>query len=264
MKRPSFQKHSFERVSLISPNVRSLGVIVLGIVLIFGIVRLMFPGVFTAIAMPLWSVGSSFSEGMGGFTSSFGNARALTEERDRLIAENAALSVELATLRAESSDLWKVAGGSSEEMLVGVLAGPPVAPYDVLILAAGSKDGVRTGLFVYGHQGIPIGTIREVGEASSRAVLFSEAGRENRGWAGEDRIPVVLKGTGAGTFSMTAAKDSGLAVGDVVYLPGPGAIPVGLISKVDTDPSSPDARVHIFPYANPFSLPYVRVGPASL
>lgn len=264
MKRPSFQKHSFERVSLISPNVRSLGAVVLALVLILGVLRLAFPGVFTAIAMPLWSVGVSLSGGVGDFTSSFGNARALTLERNRLIEENAALALDLATLRAEIADLGNVVGGSSEEMLVGVLAGPPVAPYDVLILAAGAKDGIRTGLFVYGHHGIPIGTIREVGETSSRAVLFSEAGRENRGWAGEDRIPVVLTGTGAGTFSMTASKDSGLAVGDVLYLPGPGAIPVGLIRKVETDPSSPDARVQIFPYANPFSLPYVRVGPASL
>ncbi|MBP9816923.1 MAG: hypothetical protein KBD05_02745 [Candidatus Pacebacteria bacterium] len=264
MKRPSFQKHSFERVSLISPNVRSLGFIVLAIVLVLGVLRLVFPGVLTAIATPLWGVGASFSQGVGDFTSSFGNARALTEERDRLIEEKAAMSLELATLRAEIADLGNVVGEGNEEMLVGVLAGPPVAPYDVLILAAGATDGVRTGLFVYGYHGVPIGTIREVGETSSRAVLFSEAGRENRGWAGENRIPVVLTGTGAGTFSMTASKDSGLAVGDVVYLPGPGAIPVGLIRKVETDPSSPDARVQIFPYANPFSLPYVRVGPASL
>lgn len=264
MKRPSFQRRSFERVSLISPNVRSLGGIVLALVLILGMVRLAFPSAFTTLAAPLWGLGSSLSSGMGSFTSSFGNARALTEERDHLVAENAALSAELATARAELSDIGTVAGGSSEEMLVGVLAGPPVAPYDVLILAAGAKDGIHTGLFVYGQQGIPIGTIREVAETSSRAVLFSEAGRENHGWAGENRIPVVLRGTGAGTFSMTASKDAGLAVGDVLYLPGPGAIPVGLIRKVDTDPSSPDARVHIFPYANPFSLPYVRVGPASL
>lgn len=264
MKKPSFRRHSFDRVSLISPNVRSVGIIVLAVVLVLGIVRLAAPGAFIAIAKPVWGIGSSLAEGVGGFASSFGSTRRLAEERDRLAAENAALSAELAAARAQIEDLGKVESGSSEEMLVGVLAGPPVAPYDVLILAAGAKDGVREGLLVYGKGGVPIGTIRQVEETTSRAALFSEAGRENHGWAGIDRIPVVLRGTGSGTFSMTASKDSGLAVGQEVYLPGPGAIPVGLISKVDTDPSSPDERVHIFPYANPFALPFVRVGPASL
>ncbi len=264
MKKQSFRRHSFERVSFISPNVRSFGVVVLAIVLLLGLIRLIFPGVFTAIATPLWGMGSSISNGVGGFTSSFGNTRKLAEERDRLTEENAVLTTELAASRAELEDLGKVVGNSSEELLVGVLAGPPVAPYDVLILAAGAKDGIHEGLFVYGHAGIPIGTIREVAESTSRAALFSEAGRENHGWAGEDRTPVVLKGIGGGSFSMTASKDSGLLVGQEIYLPGPGAIPVGIISKIDSDPSSPDARVHVFPYTNPFSLPYVRVGPASL
>lgn len=259
MKKLSFRRHN---VSFISPSVRSIGAVVLAIVILLWLVRLIFPGAFVALVSPLWSLGSSITDGIGSTVSSFGDPRVLTQERDLLLAENAALAARIRAAEIQIADMGAVATG--EGILAGVLARPPVAPYDVLILAAGSDDGIVANLLVYGEGGTPIGVVTESSRSSSRVSLFSEAGRESQGWAGEERIPVTLVGKGSGTFSLSVAKDAGLSVESEVYLPGPGAIPVGIIRRIDTDPASPDASVHVFPYANPFSLTYVRVGPAIL
>jgi len=259
MKKPSFQKHSFGRVSFLSPTVRSVGSVILILVIVLGLLRLVWPGAFVALVSPLWGIGSALTSGIDSAASSFGDPRALTLQRDAVEMENIQLALQLETAQAQIADMGAVATG--EGILVGVLARPPVAPYDVLILGAGSNAGVQQGLIVYGPGGTPIGIISDATPSSSRASLFSEAGRETQGWAGEERVPVTLVGKGSGTFSLTVAKDAGITVDSLVYLPGPGAIPVGIVKRIDTDPSTPDAHVHVFPYANPFSLSYVRVGP---
>ncbi|MBY0110399.1 rod shape-determining protein MreC [Patescibacteria group bacterium] len=258
MKKQSFRRHS--AVSLLSPTVRTAGVIVLVVILLLAIIRFVFPGSLMALATPFWNLSSTLTGGVGGIMDSFGNTRMLTEDHDRLLEENIALSAEVAELEARLADVEGLVD-TPEGILAGVLARPPIAPYDVLILGAGTEAGIREGHLVYGNGGVPIGVIRSLSEGNARAALFSEAGRETPGWVGADRIPVSVSGTGAGTFRMTVAKDSGILVGDVVYLPGPGALPIGFVSRVETDPSSPDARVHVFPYTNPFTLSVVRVGP---
>lgn len=249
-------------VSVFSPKVRALGIIVLIVVLGFVALRLLAPGAFVSFVSPFWNVGTSLTGGFSGIADSFGNTRALTEDRDRLMEENAALSAALQSAEAALADYGKL--GSSQGILAGVIASPPVAPYDVLILSGGTGAGVRPGHLVYGNGGVPVGVIAEASDETSRAVLFSEAGRETHGWAGEERIPVVLVGRGSGTFEITVAKDTSLVAGAQVYLPGPGALAIGMISRIESDPASPDARIYVFPYANPFTLSQVRVGPTML
>ena len=282
MKKSSFRRHN---IGLVSPGMRSAGAIVLVIVLILGLIRFFAPGAFVAMVSPLWKIGSAVDGVFKRTGDSFGNPRELALERDVLRNDNEDLLRQLELANAQIADMGALVGDTgSESAIVGIMAYPPVAPYDVLILSAGSDAGMQAGRIVYGtggteptftadgktiyfvsdRGGTPLGVITEVHDNSSRASLFSEAGRETAGWAGENRIPVALVGTGAGTFRVTVSKDTGLVVGDVVYLPGPGARPVGTISRIDTDPASPDANVHVFPYVNPFSLPYVLVGTALL
>lgn len=262
MKKSSFRRHN---IGLVSPGMRSAGAIVLVIVLILGLIRFFAPGAFVAMVSPLWKIGSAVDGVFKRTGDSFGNPRELALERDVLRNDNEDLLRQLELANAQIADMGALVGDTgSESAIVGIMAYPPVAPYDVLILSAGSDAGMQAGRIVYGTGGTPLGVITEVHDNSSRASLFSEAGRETAGWAGENRIPVALVGTGAGTFRVTVSKDTGLVVGDVVYLPGPGARPVGTISRIDTDPASPDANVHVFPYVNPFSLPYVLVGTALL
>ncbi len=236
----------------------------IALAVLFFILRLLFPGALVAIATPFWMTGNALTAGAGNSLSFFGDKGALIEERDALAQDNAALYAKNAALEAQVADLTRLLGDRTEReagVLAGVLARPPVAPYDTLILDQGSDVGIVAGNRVLGPGGVPLGTIESVARDSARALLYSTPARETESWVGESRIPVTLVGEGAGAMSAIVARESGVAVGDQVYVPGPGAVPIGNVVAVGSDPSSPRSRVEIRPITNPFSVTWVTVVP---
>jgi hypothetical protein len=91
-------------------------------------------------------------------------------------------------------------------------------------------------------------------------LLYSSPKATVDGWIGEKRLPVTLTGESAGSFSASLSHESGVAVGDVLYLPGPGALPAGTVARISSDPSSTNDVVYIVPYVNIFSLTWVAIG----
>ncbi|MES2994993.1 MAG: rod shape-determining protein MreC [Patescibacteria group bacterium] len=236
--------------------------IVLGVVVLLFILRTVFPGVLTALAAPFWSAGNALTGGAGDFASIFGDKAILTQERDTLARENASLREQNAVLTARVADLTQLLGGrpeASNSILAGVMARPPVSPYDTLVLDAGERAGVRIGASVQGAGGIPLGTIESLADNSSRVLLYSAPGRVTQGWVGENRAPISLEGAGAGAFRTSVPRENAVVVGESVYVAGPGALPIGTVVRVETDPSSPRAVVHIKPVAHLFSTTWVTV-----
>ncbi len=113
-----------------------------------------------------------------------------------------------------------------------------------------------------GQGGSPLGTVEKVEAGSSRITLFSAPGRETSGWVGEARTPVTFTGAGAGVMNATVPKDALVQVGDIAYLPGPGALAFGVVARVDSNPSSPESQVRVQPTINPFSVLWVQIVPA--
>ena len=140
------------------------------------------------------------------------------------------------------------------------MARPPLSPYGTLVLDRGTESGVRPGAIVFG-EGVPIGNIAEAGQGSARVLLYSSSGRRNEAWVGEERLPLTIVGEGAGAFSSEAPRELPIAVGSMVYLPGPGALPVGTVRMVESHPSSPSASIQIEPLMNPYTITWVRVMP---
>lgn len=197
-----------------------------------------------------------------GTTVSFDSRAELMEDRDRLLRENEALRNQSATFAARATDFERLLGGRTERaggILAGVLARPPVSPYDVLIVDQGSNAGIRISATAYGPGGVPLGTVTSADANTSRVTLYSHTGNITEGWAGPNRIPVKLTGTGAGGFDAEIPGTAGAAVGDQVFVPGPGALPVATITEVVTDPSSPSVVLRIRSQINPFSLTWVTI-----
>ncbi len=252
------------RNALLSSGSVALGAALLALAALLLIVHLFVPGLLTSAAAPLWRVGNGTASVLQSAESVFGNAPALTSERDRLAAENLALHEENRTLVAQNTDLKKLIGNTPAEaprILAGVLARPPVAPYDTLVVSAGSGNGVKAGALAYGDGGVPLGTVASVSATTATIDLFSRGGRAADGWIGDARVPVTLTGKGAGAFTALLPRDSGVAVGAVVYVPGPGALPIGTVVRIDSDPSSPRDTLYVAPYVNLFSLAWVEIAP---
>ena len=229
------------------------GGVVFIIVLLLGL-RLFFPGALSALAAPLWSLGTQAAARVALPES----ADAVRLERDALLAENAALRNENLVLRAEHEDSVRVArrGG---EVIAGVLVRPPVTPYDVLVVGAGAGSGIVEGAVAYGPGGIPVGSVTSVSTNRAHVTLYSATGQSHEGWIGENRIPSTIEGEGAGSFRARVSSDAQVNEGDAVYLPGPGGLPVGTVARMVVHPASPEATVYVRPLVNPFTITAVSI-----
>lgn len=231
------------------------------IVAILLLVRLVVPGVFTTIASPVWKLGAYVS-GKTHAADLTTSKASLLRARDEQAAQIASLTAQNADLAAQVHDLTNLLGtrtSPEKGIVASVLARPPVAPYDVLIIDQGSSAGVTVGASAYGAGGTPIGTVGEVEGGTSRITLYSAHNIKTDGWAGAARIPLSLEGAGAGAFTASVPKDAGIVVGDGVYVSGNGAFPIGTVTKIEQDPSSPTVSLDVRPYTNPFSLMWVTV-----
>ncbi|MEA2701946.1 MAG: rod shape-determining protein MreC [Candidatus Parcubacteria bacterium] len=240
---------------------RLVGALVALLILVLLVLRLAAPGLLTSLASPFLRTGQALTEGVGS-SMTLDSRSSLIKDRERLIRENEALNVQNATFAARVADLQRLLGNRTERaggVLAGVLARPPVSPYDVLVVDQGSDAGVRIGATAYGSGGVPLGTVTSADARSARVTLYSHTGNVTEGWAGASRIPVKLTGTGAGGFDAEIPGTAGALVGDEIFVPGPGALPIAVITEVVTDPSSPSVVLRIRSQVNPFSLTWVTI-----
>lgn len=241
-----------------------VSLILVGILVLFFVLRSFVPGSITFLATPFWLTGNALTAGVGNTGTFFSDKESLASERDRLRTENAALASRYEVLAAREADLRVLLGARTEPekgILAGVLSRPPVSPYDMLIVDAGANAGIASGLRVLGAGGVPLGTVDSVSADSSRIMLYSTPQRETESWVSDARIPVTLIGEGSGAFSADVIRESGIKEGDLVYVAGQGALPIGTVVAVASDPSSPRTRIDIKPNLNPFSVTWVTVMP---
>lgn len=226
------------------------------------LLRSLFPDTFFALSRPLWSLGESLTASVGTLTAPYESADELRKERDALKAELEAERNKSVVLSEQVADLSGLAH-TGERIVAGVLVRPPVSPYDTLVVATGSKSNVRVGARAYGPGGVPIGVVELVSQENAHIALYSSAGTETQGWIGETRIPVTLIGLGGGMFRISVSKDAPITIGEQVLIPGPGALPIGTVARVDADPSSPTALVYVRPLASPFTITWVAIDQTS-
>jgi len=264
MKRPFSPNLSAlrRRSGLLSGNALWFVGLVVVVAILLLLLRVFLPNALTAVARPFWTLGTSGTSAAQNISSSFQSNASLAADRDRLMQDNASLTESNRVLGVKVADLEKLSGAKepvAETIVAGVLARPPVSPYDMLVVGAGAKSGVVAGALVYGPGGVPLGTIDTVSPDEARVGLYSAPGRTTDGWIGDAHTPLTITGEGGGSFIATIPHDAGITVGAVVSVPGPGALPMGSVVKVDADPSSPRDTLHIQPYINLYSLTWINI-----
>jgi len=226
------------------------------------ILRFAAPNIFWQAFAPVFRASDALTAGSHTFFASFSNAAALAEMNEKLTSENFALASENRALQQKAADLSALIGSSATKKDLGISAGvvarPPASPYDTLVLAAGGKSGVLAGMEAFGVGGVPIGIVTSVLSDFSRVTLFSAAGTVTNGWVGQN-IPLTIVGAGAGAMNASLARPANVVVGDVVFVPGPGMLPVGSVVRIDSDPLSPSVTLRIMPASNPFSIAWVEL-----
>lgn len=249
-----------KRNALFSSANFSWGIVALICALLVLFVRLFAPNFFWQVFTPVFHSADALAAQGHSFLNSFGDTAALALKNEQLTNENAALASENEALARRVADISALSGSQAAEgIIAGVVARPPESPYDTLVIAAGSDAGVVIGQEVFGAGGVPLGVISSVLADFSRATLFSAPGVATSGWVGDASVPITIFGAGAGALNASVARSANIAIGDMVFVPGPGRLPLGSVARVESDPSSPSATLRIQPALNPFSVTWVLV-----
>lgn len=258
MKRTYLAKHN----ALLSRASLSWGSAALALALLALFMRLVTPNALDTVVAPAFKLSHIIGNSSHSFFSSFSDAAALATENQALREQNLALSAENQALVDKSASLESLLGGRGAPMqgiVAGVIAHPPESPYDSYLVGMGSDDGVVLNMEAFGAGGVPLGIVTAVEAHFARITLFSAPDSKTAGWIGKAKVPLVLLGAGAGTFQAFAARAASITVGDSVYLPGPGALPVGSVVRIDSDPSSPTVSLRIQPALNLFSQTWIEL-----
>lgn len=248
------------RNALLSSRDVSWGVLAVALVAFIMIVRIVLPNFFWHVFSPVFQASEVLGTKSHAFFIRFSDVATLARQKEQLESENAALASENQMLLKKVENLSDLAvrkDGAS--IIAGVVARPPMSPYDTLMLAAGREDGVALGMEAFGAGGVPVGIVTSVLDDFSRVTLFSSSGVTMSGWVGRENTPLSIVGAGGGAMQAVVARAADVAPGDVVFMPGPGMLPVGSVLRVESDPLSPAVTLRIQPAINPFAISWVEL-----
>ncbi len=247
-----------KRNALLSSANVSWGTFALAAAVLFLLLRLIAPNFFWYAFAPAFRMSDALAQTSHTFLNSFGDAATLALRNENLTNENAALTLQNEALLQKIDSISGLAGDAGG-IMAGVVARPPQSPYDALVLAAGSKEGVTLGMEAFGEGAVPLGIVSSVLAHFSRITLFSAPGMSTSGWVGHGHLSLLVEGAGAGALNASVPRSAGIVVGDIVSVPGPGSLPIGTVTRVDSDPSSPSVILRILPSLNLFSVTWVIV-----
>ena len=249
-----------KRNGLLSPTNISWGALALVLAVLVLCVRLLAPNFFWYMFTPVFRTADALAAKNHVFFLSFRDTAVLAVQNEKLASENTVLANENQALTEKISEFSALLGTpAAQGILVGVVARPPTSPYDTLVLSEGGEAGITLGMEAFGEGNVPLGMVSSVLTRFSRVTLFSAPGMTTSGWIGHMNIPLTLLGAGGGALHASIARSAGVAVGDTVFIPGPGALPMGKVVRIDDDPSSPEVTLRIQPILNLFSTTWVLV-----
>ncbi len=240
------------RRRLFSPSLQLGGAILGAVVALLILIRVFLPSSFYTLTSPLFTLGNATANISSFFSDPVAlseQVATLTSERDALLSENDSLAKQL----AEYGVLPE-----SDGVVALVSARPPITPYDVLVITKGTASGVAVEALAFANGGVPVGVVADANSASARVVLFSSSGRATEGWVGEEKYPVTFIGEGSGAFIAVVPREASVVEGAQTYFASSN-IPFGVIVRVQSDASSPQATLHIRPYVSPFSITSVVI-----
>ncbi len=259
-----------KRNAIFSPANISWGSTALAVAIFLLLLRLLAPNLFWKIFTPAFQASDSLDKTSHAIFVSFSDVAKLALQNEELTNENVALANENQALVQKVKSISGLSA-DARGIIAGVVARPPESPYDTLVLSAGSNDGVTLGMEAFGlpampahagqagEGGVPLGVISAVFADFSRATLFSAPGVTVNGWVGKNSLPLIIKGTGGGTMNASVARSANIVVGDTVFAPGPGMLPIGNVVRIDNEVSSPSVTLRIMPALNLFSIAWVSL-----
>lgn len=156
--------------------------------------------------------------------------------------------------------------------LVPIISRPPQSPYDILIIGAGSKNGIATGMMVMAQDNVLLGHVAEVFPLTSKIKLISFSGEETNVMIESQttydvgsttdivsHISAIAIGRGGENLEIKLPSAIEIKSGDKVMTMGTFPLAVGVVEKVEIDLSDPFQKILFRLPINIQELKYVMI-----
>ncbi|MDB5254391.1 MAG: Rod shape-determining protein MreC [Parcubacteria group bacterium] len=237
---------------------------VFAVVIVLGLFFSFADSLIIRIVSPLWSGEGALARGMENISGYFRTKNALIEENQNLRTRVASQDLALVQSRTNTSSSEEILShlgrvASSSGIAASVLVHPPETPYDILIIDAGSSEGVTVGQKVLLPEGPEIGKVVETFSHQSRVHLFSSSGEQTAAILERNMTPVTLIGQGGGSFEIELPRDVAVEVGDKIISPDIRSALIGVVGGVDAAPTDSFKKVLVGSVENMYSLRFVLI-----
>ena len=186
--------------------------------------------------------------------------RILREENARLLEENARLHEADATAQRLRLQIGFAASPPSHKLPADVISVRPNPNFETIVIARGSRDGVRLNSVVVSQLGL-VGHIFDVAPTSSAVVLLTDANSSVGAMVQrpESRAIGVCKGSGSSLLSMAyLSREAGIKLGDVIISSGlggemgifPKGVVIGSVTSISSDAAGSTLKISVKPSVN--------------
>lgn len=206
-------------------------------------------GLFGSVMGGVLHVRNYFTHSTAVFPSYIRSRNELVSEIERLTDELASQSGDSATiarLSRENAELRGLVGDRPDtRILAGVLARPPMVPYDLLVIDRGTRDGILEGAIVYHTNNHAVGMVTRVYERNALVTLFSSSGVETSVYLYGPDIFAYAYGEGGGVIRISLPQGIEVHEGDPVVLPSLHMGDLGVVSRVVSLPTQPEQSAYV-------------------
>jgi len=176
------------------------------------------------------------------------------------VASQYGITSTLTLLQNENTELRALLGDSDVPSVVaGVIARPPMIPYDTVLLDKGRVNGIEQYSPVYVGSHTTIGYVREVYTTQSLVTLFSSPGVETTVYVYGPNIFTTAYGEGGGVVRLSIPQGLNIKEGDVVILPSLNGGVLGSVSYIQSVATEPEQHAYVTSQVSLQSVRLVRV-----
>ncbi len=200
--------------------------------------------IIVGAASPFFKFAGLVSEKKDDLFFLFRNRQSLNEELDFLKEKNIELenkTILLESVKAENEELKAMLFRSDKKsyILGSVISRPPQSPYDIIVIDAGSDNGIKQGMKAIAYSSVLIGHVAEVFPGASKIKLISYPGEETNLIIENAKISAIGLGLGSGNIEVKIPSSVEVNSGDKITTDGTFQYLLGLADKIETDPLNP-------------------------
>lgn len=130
-----------------------------------------------------------------------------------------------------------------EFILASIISRPPVNPYDMIIIDAGSSNSVKDGMPVTAFGNVLLGYVTDVFEDISKVKLISFFGEETNAILESSGTPVIAAGKGGENFEIILPRAVSVDIGERIITMGKEPMLIGIVEKVEHQTTDPFQKI---------------------